>query len=106
MTIVMKEHYMEDFGKIVQSHRRQKNWAVRTFIDLLGEDLSPAYITKIEIHGEIPSPQLICKIAEVLGLDQQDLLAKAKEEKVKSFGALLDKKYQTAISLYRLQKEK
>ena len=93
------------FGEKIQAHRREKGWTVREFIERLGGELSPAYVTKIEVHGEIPSPELICKIAGVFGLKEQELLEAAKEIKVQLFEESLDKRYQKAVELYRLQRK-
>ena len=95
---------MESFGYKVQAARKKKGWAVKTFIDRLDVELSPAYITKIEVHGEIPAPSLICKIAEILDLDRAALLEAAKENKMRTFEESLEKKYEQAVTLYRLQK--
>lgn len=81
------------FGSIVQSHRKEKKWTVKAFIEQLGNDISPAYITKIEVYGEIPSPTLICRIAKVFNLEYQYLLGIAKNEKIKIYSDLLEKKY-------------
>jgi len=91
------------FGEMVQEFRRKKGWTVKTFIEQLGQDVSPAYITKIEIHDEIPSPGLICRIADVLNVDYESLLKAAKDDKIKHFEESLEKKYQKAVGLYRLQ---
>jgi transcriptional regulator with XRE-family HTH domain len=93
------------FGEMVQFYRREKGWTVKEFIEKLGGKLSPTYVTKIEVHGEIPKPEVICKIAGVFGLDEQKLLAAAKELKVQKFEESLEKRYQQAAGLYRLQKK-
>ena len=95
----------KSFADIVQSHRKEKGWTVKEFIEKLGGELSPAYVTKIEVHGEIPSPELICKIAGVFSLKEQELLEAAKEIKVQQFEESLEKRYQKAAGLYRLQKK-
>jgi transcriptional regulator with XRE-family HTH domain len=94
------------FGEKIQAYRRGKGWTVKQFIEKLGNDLSPSYVTKIEVHGEIPSPELICKIADVFGIKEQELLEDAKEIKVQQFEDGLSKKYQRAVGLYRLQRRK
>lgn len=88
------------FGNQIQIARRQKGLTVKAFIDRLGIEVSPAYITKIEIHGEIPRPSLICKMAEILELQEDELLDAAKENKIREFKQTLTKKYQQAVGLY------
>ena len=94
----------KSFGEIVQEFRRKRGWTVKAFIEQLGLDISPAYITKIEIHGEIPAPSFIGKIADLFKIDYEKLLAAAKSDKVRHFTISLDKKYHKAIGLYRLQR--
>lgn len=93
------------FGEKVLSLRKENGWTVKEFITKLGGDLSPAYVTKVEVHGEIPSPELICKIAEIFGIKEQELLDAAKECKVQQYEKSLEKRYQQAAGLYRLQKK-
>lgn len=95
------------FSEIIRKARSDKALTVKEFIEQLkqlGADLSPSYITKIEVHGEIPQPDLVCKIAEILNLDQLTLLEAAKENKIRSYEQVLEKKYETAVKLYRLQR--
>jgi transcriptional regulator with XRE-family HTH domain len=82
------------YGQIVQSARRKKELTVKAFIQRLGIKLSPAYVTKIEIHGEIPTPSLTCKIAEVLDIDLMALVEAAKENKRRMFNELLERKWE------------
>lgn len=73
---------------MVKRARHSKAWTVKQFIEQLGRlgtELSPTYVTKIEVHGEIPNPELICKIADVLNLNQSTLLDAAKKNKARSF---------------------
>ncbi len=100
------------FGELIQRLRKEKNWKVQSFIEKLGpigrdkKKLSPAYITKIEVHGEIPNPEVICKIAEVLGYDLEKLLNSAKQRKLKKYEKSLEEKYEKATTFYRTQKRK
>jgi ribosome-binding protein aMBF1 (putative translation factor) len=87
-----------NYGQMVQVARRKKGWTVKTLIERLGHDLSPAYITKIEIHGEIPTPSLTCKIAEVLDIDLMTLVEAAKENKRRMFNEMLDRKWEEAFT--------
>lgn len=96
------------FGEIIKKERNDRDWSVRDFItklSQLGAEVSPTYITKIEVHGEIPKPELICKIAELFALDYTPLLEAAKKNKMRTFEQLLTKKYENAVKLYRTQKD-
>ena len=95
----------KELGHLIQKLRKGKNWTVKEFIEKLGEQqVSPAYMTKVEVYGEIPSPELICKMADVLGGSQKQLLDLAKEHKVFRFEKALEEKYQKAVGMYRLEK--
>jgi ribosome-binding protein aMBF1 (putative translation factor) len=83
-----------NYGQMVQAARRKKEWTVKTLIERLNGEVSPAYITKVEIHGEIPTPSLTCKIAEVLDIDLMALVEAAKENKRRMFNELLERKWE------------
>jgi transcriptional regulator with XRE-family HTH domain len=89
------------YGQMIQVARKRKGWTVRTFIERLGGNLSSAYITKIEVHNEIPTPLLTLKMAEVLGIDADILVKIAKTERRRIFDALLERKYEEANIQYR-----
>jgi transcriptional regulator with XRE-family HTH domain len=89
---------MESLGNKIHTARKKKEWTAKTFIVKLGIDLSTSYITQIELHGAVPAPEVVCRIAEVLGLDKKDLLKLAMESKKSTFSKLLDKKYERAVS--------
>jgi transcriptional regulator with XRE-family HTH domain len=91
------------FGEIIKHRRRAKGWTVREFLAKLGENMSPSYITRIEIRGEIPSPELTCRMAEVLDVDLKTLLGYAKTDKIKSLINVVDKKYEQAETYFRIQ---
>lgn len=98
------------FGEAVFKFRKERAWTVRDFIDQLGakgqKTVSPAYITRIEQYGEIPSPDLILRIADVFQVDGNELLECAKKLKVRKFNKALEEKYQRALALYRTQKKR
>jgi transcriptional regulator with XRE-family HTH domain len=93
-------------GEIVRSYRKEKGLSAKEFIELLGGFVSPAFITKLEVYGEIPSPELICKIADVIECPAEKLLDLAKESKINGYHDSLEKKYKDALGLYRKQKRK
>ena len=97
----------ENFGELVHYRRKKKGWTIKEFIEklvVLGGKASPTYITKIEVYGEIPSPETICKIAEILDCDENKLLKIAKAKKIERFEKTLEQKYQSAVGLYKLEK--
>ena len=97
------------FGEAVLSLRKERGWTVKEFIEHLEtkghKSISPAYITRIEQYGEIPSPELILRIADVFRVDEQKLLECARRIKVQKFDKSLEDKYQKAVGLYRTQRK-
>jgi len=97
----------QSLGEIVRSFRKKNKLSAKQFIERLkeiGSTLSPAFITKLEVHGEVPSPDLICKLAEVIGHSPEELLKIARESKIQDYHNSLEKKYKDALSYYRQQK--
>ena len=96
-------------GKIIRAERLKRDWTVKTFreqiLSRIKGTVSPAYITRIEQYDEIPSPELLCVIADIFGYDVEQLLGLAKEAKVRRFDENLEKKYQEAAGLFRTRKE-
>jgi len=96
----------KEFGNLIQKLRKEKGWTVKEFIEKLeGQKISPTYMTKVEVYGEIPSPELTCKMADILGCDPQKLLDTAKEHKINKFEKTLNEKYEKAVGMYRLEKK-
>jgi len=95
------------FGQHVQALRKEKGWSVKQFIDEIGDmskrgqKISAPYITRIEVHGEIPTPEIIIRIAEVLGCNEEEMLEMARENKVSKISQSLEEKYKHAYGLYR-----
>jgi transcriptional regulator with XRE-family HTH domain len=98
------------FGEFIKSQRKENEWTVREFIERLAElgykKISPAYMTRVEQYGEIPSPEIICGFALVLACSVDELVFLAKQEKVSRFDKALENKYREAVGLYRTQKKK
>ncbi len=84
---------IETFGDVVKAARANLKLTVNDFLFKLGNCASRAYITKIELHDEIPAKELVEKIALVLELDEKYLIELAKEGKRKQFEKALSKKY-------------
>jgi len=93
------------FGELIQALRQEKGWTVKEFIGKLKSrwdiKISPAYITRVEQYGEIPSPEFICAIADIFGYDLNKLLSCARQEKLVKFNKTLEEKYQKAAGLFR-----
>lgn len=96
------------FSEIILTSRKLKGWTVKELIAKLEakgqRSLSPAYITRIEQYGEIPSPELILMFADLFKLNPEKLLASAKKAKVEAFDKSLEEKYEKALKVYDQKK--
>jgi transcriptional regulator with XRE-family HTH domain len=84
------------FGAEFLRLRNERGWTARELIAKLAQankTVSPAYITRIEQHGEIPSPEFIHTLAKVLDCDVNKLLECAKKSKLENMKEYLDEKY-------------
>src|SRR5690606_13724469 len=86
-------------GQEIKRLRVEAGMTARDFAVRVGK--SVAYIGKIETQGEIPSPELVCQLAEVLGRDPELLLRIAKESYLSAAERELDRKFADALTAYR-----
>ena len=92
--MVLSEHLRE--------LRERKGLTVRALADLIGK--SPGYISRIEGRGEVPSPELLCKLAEVYGVGPEKLLELAKTSQLQRAEEDIDAKHASALALFRKAK--
>lgn len=84
---------MKRFGVLVHEARKKKNMTVHDLLRQFNNIISPAYITKIERHGEIPSPLIVCKLATLLEIPQKVLISCAVNEKINVYRKVQWKRY-------------
>ena len=91
------------FAHKIRELRNKKGWSVRD----LAKELSTTagYISKIEARGEIPSPEMIIRLAELLGVKPEVLIEIAKAEKAKEVSQAVKQKYDDGLTLYRRSKK-
>lgn len=94
---------MGKFAEKMKAQRLVKDIGVRELAGKLG--VSPGYISRIEGRGELPSPEMICKIADVLEIKAEELLGFAKEDILHRTKEDLDQKHTEAVRLYRRRKK-
>ncbi len=87
----MVDMQVTPFGREVKRLRAESGITVRRLSDLLGK--SVAYVGKIEAQGEIPTAEVIGKIAAVFGEHPRHLLALAKRSMFTRAGREIDLKY-------------
>jgi XRE family transcriptional regulator, fatty acid utilization regulator len=89
-------------GKRIRELRSKRGLTVRQFAEILGK--SPAYVSKIEARGEIPSAELLCIIANSLETDLDELLRLAKKSQLDRTAKDIDQKQAAALALFRKHK--
>jgi len=90
-------------GEYLRLLRTKSGESVRQFAKRLG--VSPGYISRIEGRGEVPSPELLLKIAGLLGGDIKELLRRAKETQLAQAEKQIDERHASALALYRKEKK-
>jgi len=91
------------FAQRIRELRRGKGWSVYDLAGKIGVQ-SPGYISKIEARGEIPSPEMVIKLAEALGANLEELVALAKYQKAEELRENVHRKYDDAFALHRRAK--
>ncbi len=64
-------------------------------------DKTPGYISRIETTDEVPSPELICRIASALDVEPDELLRLARGQTIKQVEADLAERHNNALQLFR-----
>lgn len=99
----MAGRQMNALSERLRQLREDHGYKVRDFADLIGK--TPGYISRIEGRGEVPSPELLCKIAEVYQLDPEELFELAKQSQLERTERDIDARYASALALYRKEKK-
>jgi len=94
---------MDTLGQRIRELREKRNWTVRQFADRI--EKTPGYVSRIEARGEIPSPELICEIAEVYRVAPEELLNLAKQCYLERTEREVETKNSSALALYRKEKK-
>lgn len=94
---------MTTFGAKVRELRDARGLSVRDLATEIGK--SPGYITQIEVRGEIPSAELICRLAAALDGSPEELLGLAKSSQIERISGEIDAKQATALNLFRKGKK-
>lgn len=87
------------FGSKIRELRTDKKLSVNELASRI--EKTPAYVSRIEVRGEIPSPEMIFKLAKVLGGEAGELIDMAKGEKGNQLRQNAERKYDEALALYR-----
>jgi transcriptional regulator with XRE-family HTH domain len=94
---------MDILGPRLRELREQQGLSVREFAKRIKR--TPGYVSRIEARGEIPSPNLLCEIADIHGIAPEELLNLAKQCYLERAERGLEAKNSSALSLYRREKK-
>lgn len=83
------------FAREIKRLRTENEMTVRSLAAALSKSVS--YIGKIEVQGEVPTPELIRRIADVFCVDEGRLFFLAKETLLSNYKRDVEKKYQFPI---------
>jgi chromosome partitioning protein len=83
------------FAREVKRLRAERGLTIRDLASALCK--SVAYLAKIEIQGEIPTPELTCEIARALDASPAHLLQLAKETRMASIARDINREYTQAM---------
>jgi chromosome partitioning protein len=84
------------FARRVKQLRSGRGLTIRDLAAAIGK--SAAYVAKIEVQGEIPTPDLTLEIASTLGADPILMLELAKEARLKNATRNIEREYARAIA--------
>lgn len=91
------------FSEMIKKARKKKIWTVYDLARELGLK-SPGYISRIEGKGEIPGPDMVIKLSEVLDLNVEKMMVLAASEKADESSRQVHEKFDNAVLLYRKEK--
>jgi transcriptional regulator with XRE-family HTH domain len=94
---------MTPLGKRLKELREKRKLSVREFARQI--DKTAGYVSRIEARGEIPSPDLLCSIADFHGIDPTELLDLLRKVQLKSTAEEIKAKHASALALYRKGKQ-
>jgi chromosome partitioning protein len=94
-SLTMVNMIVTPFGREIKRLRSERGLTIRDLAATLRKSL--AYLAKIEVEGAIPSPDLICEIARVLGASPAEMLRIAKESRLASASREIDREYALAM---------
>src|SRR5438046_849811 len=86
------------FAREVKRLRAERGLTIRELASALRK--SVAYLAKIEVQGEIPTPDLTCEIARALDASPPELLKLAKEAQISSIARDINREYSRALATH------
>lgn len=94
---------MNTLSQRLRDLREAHEFTVREFAARIGK--SPGYVSRVEGRGEIPSAELLCVIADVYGIEPDELLGLAKQSQLERTERDIDAKHASILALYRKERK-
>jgi transcriptional regulator with XRE-family HTH domain len=94
---------MNKLGRRLRRIRDEAGLSVRQLAEKAG--VSPGYISRIEARNEIPSPEMLCKLAGILDAAPEELLVMAKEGQLQKVASDIAARHRSALTLFRKGKK-
>lgn len=86
-------------GQRLRDLRRKRQMTVRALADSVGT--TPGYISRLETRDEVPSAELLCRLATIFDVDPTGLLRIAKMQMLGKTEQQIAARHQEALLLYR-----
>lgn len=86
-------------GDAIREMRDDAGYTLRGLASALV--VSPGYLSRIEARGEIPSPEMVLRLAEELDADPEELLAECKRQHLVTAEQRIDERHRQAVVLFR-----
>jgi len=83
------------FAQEIRELRVRKGWTAHELARAVCA--TPGYISKIEVRGVIPSPEMIIKLAGVLDGDAAELFELAKGDKIQEVTQSVERRYNNIL---------
>jgi transcriptional regulator with XRE-family HTH domain len=90
---------MGKLAERIKEARIKREIGVRELATRAG--ITPGYLSRIEARGEIPTGEVICRLAEALGVPPEQLLDLAKADYINKANADVSQKHKEALRLFR-----
>lgn len=82
-------------GDRLRNLRHQQGWTVRESADRAS--CTPGFISRIEAREDFPSPELLCRLADLYGVSAEELLSLLKKVHLARLEREIDEKHQVAL---------
>ena len=92
----------QSFAEYLRAARKKRGLSIRQLAETVGK--TPGYLSRIEGRGEIPSPEFICRLAQVLGACVDEMVSRAKRDILRRTESEIQERYEAAVALYRRSK--